>query len=255
MEQITSRNNPTVKVLRALLERKGRREQNGCLIEGFTLLEEALGAGVQVRTLFVLSGREAGIPPLGADCRIFRAPEAVMQALGDTRNTPEVVAQIELPRWGAPPAGGLVLALDRVQDPGNVGTLIRSADAMGARAVVLSPGCADCWSPKVVRAAMGSLFHLPVLPETALADYLAQFAREGGQVVGGLLEGSSLYETAVQPDCAVVVGNEAQGIDPTLRPLVTGVRIPMAGAAESLNAAVAGSILLYEARRQLDARG
>ncbi|MGI6199386.1 MAG: TrmH family RNA methyltransferase [Christensenellales bacterium] len=255
MEQITSRNNPTVKAMRALLERKGRREQSSCLIEGFTLLEEALRAQVAVRTLFVLEGREGRLAGLDVNCRVYCAPEAVMQAMGDTRNTPEVVAQIALPQQPALPQEGLVLALDRVQDPGNVGTLIRSADAMGARAVALSPGCADCWSPKVVRAAMGSLFHLPVCAEVELSGYLTAFAQAGGQVIGGLLEGGCLYETAVRPDCAVVVGNEAQGIDPALRSLVTGVRIPMAGAAESLNAAVAGSILLYEARRQLDARG
>lgn len=145
----------------------------------------------------------------------------------------------------------LVLAADRVQDPGNAGTMIRSADAAGATAVILGKGCVDLYNPKTIRSTMGSLFHLPVL-EWDLKDALRQAAERGIRIVSATLDAEqSFYDIDFTRSTWILMGSEAHGVSPDLLSLVNQrVKIPMKGRAESLNVAMASTIVLYEAFRQ-----
>ena len=152
---------------------------------------------------------------------------------------------------GLPPEGTL-LVLDRVQDPGNLGTLLRTADAAGVAGVVLLVGTTDVYAPKAVRSSMGSLFHLPVVTDVTEAALLAFCQARCYELLVTSLEGSiNLYQTRLQGRKALVLGSEAAGVSPTLLSAAnTRLRIPMAGQAESLNVAMSGAIILFEMLRQ-----
>jgi TrmH family RNA methyltransferase len=146
---------------------------------------------------------------------------------------------------------GLVVVLDGVQDPGNVGTIIRSADAAGAAGVVLGAGCADVYNPKTIRSTMGSLFHLPIV-EGELQSLLPEAKAAGVRLVSTSLQAAySCYSYDFTQPVWLVIGNEGKGISGTTAQLVDdAITIPMQGQAESLNAAMAATILLFEAMRQ-----
>jgi TrmH family RNA methyltransferase len=143
--------------------------------------------------------------------------------------------------------------LDGVRDPGNVGTVIRTADAAGADAVILSPDCADIYNPKTVRSAMGSLFHIRTVVENEHLEYIKSAVGAGAKALAGALDADRfLYDFDMKDKIIVCVGNEAHGITDELKNLTGayGVKIPMPGKAESLNASVAAGILIYEVVRQ-----
>jgi RNA methyltransferase, TrmH family len=175
------------------------------------------------------------------------------EALSDTRSPQGLAAVIATRRSDlsalAPDADAFTaLVLHDVRDPGNVGSMIRSADALGATGVILAAHCADPWEPKVVRASAGSLFHVPL----ALAGWrqISAWARDNAVgVVAAAADGPHLLgRVDLPPRCALVIGNEAHGLPPeVLQDAALAVRIPMSGHAESLNASAAAAILLYEA--------
>lgn len=145
----------------------------------------------------------------------------------------------------------LVLLADGVQDPGNLGTMIRAADAAGATAVLTTPGTVDIYNPKVLRAGMGSHFHLPVVPLTDITSFLSRIAELSFLLLVAEAQAStSIYEEDLRGPTIFVVGNEGAGVSPVLRAAGRPVAIPMPGRAESLNAAMAATILLFEAVRQ-----
>jgi len=161
-----------------------------------------------------------------------------------------------LPPWATPAnfaqgTAPLVLLADGVQDPGNLGTMIRAADAAGATAVLTTPGTVDIYNPKVLRAGMGSHFHLPVVPLADVASFLAQVAELSFLLLVAEAQAStSIYEVDLRGPTIFAVGNEGAGVSPVLRAAGRPVAIPMPGRAESLNAAMAATILLFEAVRQ-----
>ena len=250
MEQITSRQNPFLKQIGKWNTSKSQRRADGVFTgEGPKLLEEAVKAGTEVTAVVTAEGISVPVPD-GA--RHIQVPREVLQSLCDTKTPQGVLFVCQHPDTRAPKQlpQGKYLVLDGVQDPGNVGTIWRTADALGADGLILVHHCADPFAPKTVRSTMGACFRLPVYEVEE-------------EELSGLLKASgiSLYATALREDtvdvrdieldcCAVVIGSEGRGIsDALLNMSEKTVKIPMRERCESLNAAVAATIVLWEMAR------
>lgn len=249
MERITSVKNPKVQQWKSLKERKGRRETGCFLVEGRKMVEEALASGFAVEALLVTEG----VDVLPTDAPRYCLAENVMAAVCDTK-TPQGVAAVLRMRRSAD-VGRRVVALDGVQDPGNVGTIIRTADAAGMEGIILSDQCADVFSPKVLRATMGSIFRMPVAVADDLPGMLAGLRERGYSVISSQLDGEPFYQRQpVSERFCLIVGNEGNGISDAVKATATHrVKLPMRGGAESLNAAIAAGIMMYDLMRDTDA--
>ena len=246
MERITSRTNPRIQRARSLRESKYRKETGCHFIEGDKLVREALTSGAALETVFVRAGYAGA---LDFPCEIVEVSGSVMDALATAGTPQSLCAVAKTPAAPLPEAfQGTVLLLEDVQDPGNVGTLIRTADALGASAVILSPQCADPFSPKTLRASMGSVYHLPVYV-TDVPAALRALNAQGYTCLCGHLRGSETLPPKTDK-MALLVGNEGNGVTDEAAALCYPYRLPMPGRAESLNAAVFGAIMLYELTRE-----
>lgn len=254
---ITSTRNQRIVAARKLDRRKYRRRQGRFLVEGLQLLHMALDAGARptevfyCESLFVGTEAEALLARFGqTEAELVPVSDYVMDALSERENAQGIVATFALcdaPLAQLELAQGLVLVLEQLQDPGNVGTLIRTADAVGAEGVILIEPCADVFDPKVVRASMGSLFNLPIARTTEANEVFARLRESGLRAIGadvylGIDWGEGLWQGGV----ALVLGNEARGLSGDVRGHLDGwAKLPMVGGAESLNVAVAGGVLMY----------
>ena len=258
--EILSLQNARVKSWAQLQEKKHRDKQNKYLLEGIHMVQEALLAGAEVEC--VAYDMEKGIPAelknlpdTGRRVEWIAVTEAIISKVTHAATPQPVfaVAGKESRSWNEvlQERDKLVIVLDGLQDPGNVGTIIRSADASGAGGVILGKGCADLYNPKTLRSTMGSLFHLPVM-EGDLLDILPKAKEAGARLVTTSLEGtSSAYEYDLTGSCWIVIGSEGSGVSPEVSALVDdAVIIPMPGRAESLNAAMAATVLMFESLRQ-----
>lgn len=242
-------------LLRDLHRRRARERHGLFLAEGVRVVEELLDSGIDPHVAVVSPsledtprGRELA-RRLSAEVRTERVAEHVLDGLAATDSPQGVVVAARIPEPEAPRVGEdqrfTVLVLDAVQDPGNFGTLVRSADAFGAGAVVALPGTVDPWNPKSVRAAAGSSFRVPILQWSA--DRCREWLVSRGFVVlGADVSGEPVERISTPPRSALVVGNEGAGLGEHLAPMIDRwVSIPLRGPAESLNVAVAAGILLY----------
>ena len=241
---ITSRQNPLIKHIRRLgADAAYRREQGLYLADGRKLLDDALRSGVCVKQAVFTEG--VPIPPMpGAE--IITVPNALMGAVSTLETPQGVLFVCPIPPPPPPPRSGRWLLLDRLQDPGNVGSILRTAEAFALDGVYLTPGCADPFSIKAVRAAMGATFRLPVgivSMETLLSGGLPLYAAD--------MDGNAIVvDKADYTDCIVVLGSEGRGISPELRNRADKViSIPMPGKAESLGVAAAAAIICWEMRK------
>ncbi len=255
---ISSNQNEQYKRWRKLHRRKGREQYGSLLVEGPHLVAEAMDAGWKLRACLVEEGKErllSEIPGiLEGAFPVYRLPASLFQSLMDTETPQGIAAELELPRVEreeALPVGETLILLDAVQDPGNLGTILRTAEAAGATAVWLGRGTADPYNSKTVRAAMGSLFRLPVR-KVDLSSAILELRRRGVAVIGTHPRAEKLhFRYEYPPRTAFLLGNEGRGVDPALEQLVDGVvRIPMPGGVESLNVSVTAAVLLYERLRQ-----
>lgn len=246
---ITSTKNDLAHRARCLHAAKGRAEQGEMLVEGDKCVRELLAfMPERLRSLIVTEGCHEDIAQAAKDsgARVYIVKEHVMAAACECKTPQGVAAIATIPAY-PPVQSGFIVALDDVQDPANVGAVIRTADAAGASGVALSPACADAFSPKAIRASMGSAFHLPVF-RTELPEYLKSLAAGGHHIACAHLGGETDFKLDWQKTC-LVIGNESRGISAPLMALATDIiRIPMFGKAESLNAAVAAGILIYKIR-------
>ncbi|WP_281889564.1 RNA methyltransferase [Paenibacillus sp. YYML68] len=262
-EPIRSLQNPRVKQWTELLSRKGREKTGRFLIEGLHLVEEALRSELQPETVVYAEEKAAACAAVLAEARelgieCVPVSEQVLAKCTDTLTPQPVFAIVPKLPWQLGDVlkrstqGGLVVVVDGLQDPGNLGTIIRSADAVGASGVVLGKGTVDLYNPKTVRSTMGSLFHLPIVTQAELAACLPEAAAQGIQIVSMSLDGAEpLYACDLRPSTWFVIGNEGQGVSIEVDQLASKrVLIPMAGRAESLNAAMAATVVLFEAMRQ-----
>jgi TrmH family RNA methyltransferase len=259
-ETLRSRTNPFYKRLRAL-KQKGAGHRL-CLVEGPKLVLEALAA--RVRLLEAAVSPRAETTPAGAqavnalrawDVPVRRMAEALVASLSETDSPQGLVALAERPSFeaervfrGTP----LVLVVDAVQDPGNVGALLRSAEAAGASGALLTAGSADSFSWKALRGSMGSAFRLPHVAGLEIDAVLDRLAERGIGVYAAAADGERRYDQVdLRGPVAVVVGREGAGLDAAVKQRATArVRIPLAPPVESLNVGVAAALLLFEAARQ-----
>ncbi len=253
---ITSTANIHVKRIRSLVRsRKERHRERMFVVEGVRLVEEALHYQSPASVLYVPEQLQATPRGRGLLSQVERQPNAapttpgLLAELSDVETSQGIIAAVPLPLL-TPPTLSLVLVLDGVQDPGNVGTLLRSAEAAGVDLVVGLAGTADLWSPKVVRAAMGAHFRVPLVDDVDWAAVRPQLAALTA-IYAATQQATLTYDQVDwRQAVALVVGNEANGVSAETLQLAHEVTIPMAGAVESLNAAIAGSVLLFEAARQ-----
>ena len=254
MKQISSIHNPAVLALRELQRAKGRRERGEFLCESAKMVREALALGL-CRSLIVEQGREADYASECAQAQQRNLPvllvtSPVMQAISEAKTPQGIAATVAIPPAPDGLRGNLLVALDGVQDPGNVGTILRTADAAGFEGALLSDACADLYSAKTLRATMGSVFRMPALRTDALADALLALRNAGYAVVATELGGADFYEYCPHDRCVLVIGSEGQGVSAAVRGVATHhLALPMRGGAESLNAAVAAGIMMYEMAR------
>ena len=238
--------------LRALKDAKARREAGLFLVEGEVMIREALGCGLKLRELAAEEAHADFAREVCGNARGFIVTRSLLETICDTRTPQGVCAAFEQPEPVAlEKLPERIVALDGVQDPGNLGTIWRTADAAGFQALLLGAGGADPLSPKVQRAAMGSGFRVPFCHAPELAESLIALRQRGYRVFASDLSGADFY---ARPDAGerfvLVIGNEARGISDAVREAADcRVKLPMRGGAESLNAAVAAGIMMYELMR------
>ena len=251
MEVLRSLKNPKVQLWRALKDRKARKASGLFLAEGRKMCEEALASSFPIEAVLIREGTsfDAGEHP----CYVLS--ETVFDALCDTKTPQGVIAVVGY--QSRKPSGHRLIALDGVQDPGNVGTIMRTADAAGFDGVLLSEACADPFSPKALRATMGSVFRMPVQVVGALADSLRSYRDRGYAVLCSQLDGEPFYQRrAVGEQFIIVIGSEGNGVTHEVAEVSTHhLRLPMRGGAESLNAAVAAGIMMYDLTREMGKDG
>ena len=256
MKTVASKENPAYKSLAKLVNSAAERRKRGLtVVEGLHLVEACLKAGHVVASLMVSDSAcgDAEVARLllrAGKVSVTRLSDKLFQAVSTLPSSAGILAVVATPSGRPVPAdAGFCLLLEDVQDPGNVGTLLRSAAAAGAEHVLLSPSCAFAWSPKVLRAGQGAHFALNIAESADLAGFLATW--KGKSVALASDASTSIFDVDIAGPIAFLVGNEGAGLSRDLLK-VAGMRarIPMPGAAESLNAGVAGSIALFEAVRQ-----
>ncbi|MGL5296200.1 MAG: TrmH family RNA methyltransferase [Culicoidibacterales bacterium] len=235
---IESVQNPKVKEWTKLKQKKYRQQHQRFIVEGEHLVEEALAArAVEV----IITTRSM----LTADVPVYRVTEAILAKLTATPAHQDIMAICTMPQLSNVD-GNRLLLLDTVQDPGNVGTLIRSALAFGIEAVVLGEGSVDIYNEKVLRATQGAIFHLPIVTKD-LKIYIPTLQARGVAVIGtSFSHATNLSHLAIPHKWAILLGNEGQGVSEQLLQMTNeNVYIEMNDQAESLNVGVAGSILMY----------
>ncbi len=256
MKTIASRDNPAYKALVRLVtkasERKARRLS---IIEGAHLAAAAMDAGLVPEALLLRHGSREDAEALRLAARAaasekLELADSLFDALSGLDSPPAIMAVVPTPEGRAVPADArFCLGIEDVQDPGNVGTLLRSAAAAGVGHVLLSPTCAFAWSPKVLRAGQGAHFVVNIVEGADLAAFVQSFAGTSVALCGEGTE--SLHSLDLAGPVMFLVGNEGAGLSPALKAAATvRAAIPMPGRAESLNAGVAGSIAMFEAVRQ-----
>ncbi|MFI5035209.1 MAG: TrmH family RNA methyltransferase [Acidimicrobiales bacterium] len=252
--------------LRRLVQKRSLRWSEGvCVVEGPDLVEAALATGHEVEALYVddAASQDRRIADVlerasAAGVAVYRLAAGVLDRVADTATPQPILAAVRFVAPGLETlgTGGLTLVLHDVRDPGNVGTVIRSADAAGADAVVLTGHSVDPYNPKTLRATAGSIFHLPVAV-TGLAELTGHLRSRGVVSWAAVVRGGTPYGTAaLGGSVAVVIGNESGGLDDdALRSCDERLSIPMVGRGESLNLGVAASLVAFEALRQRQVAG
>ena len=252
MESISSPKNEKIKELVKLQTAKGRKKAGMYLIEGEHLVEEAFKEKAQIKLIVVTSNRLEDYKKLlaQADVQVLVVSQDVFHKLSMTETTQGILAVVEIVKQEILPHKGRLIVLDAVQDPGNLGTIVRTSDAAGFDAVILGTGTVDLYNDKVLRSMQGSHFHIPVF-QANLQEYLPILKEKGVQVAVTALHRDSKDYSVLQGaiDVAIVVGNEGQGVSDDVIDLAdVVVTIPMFGKAESLNVSIASALLMYKTK-------
>lgn len=264
VKEVTSLANPIIKDIKNLTQKKGREESGTFMAEGLKLVIDALELGWTIRTLVYAKAakgkplvEQAAVKTVASGGLVLEVGEKVISSI-TRRDNPQMVVGIFDQKWKPlrdirPAAGETYVALDRVRDPGNLGTIIRTADAAGASGVILVGDCTDPFSLETVRATMGSVFAMPVA-RASVDEFLSWRKSAGVSVVATHLAGSVDYRTIDYKKRPIVLlmGNEQSGLPPELASQADQLaRIPQQGRADSLNLAIASAVMLFEARRHL----
>lgn len=262
MHSITSASNALYKDIKNLKQKKFRDENREYLIEGIRFVEEGIKAGAAVKSFLVSEkltklkgGAEllASINTSGID--VYELSDHLLDGISDTENSQGVAAVLYMEEQNLSKiieSGKRFIILETIQDPGNMGTIIRTADAAGFDGVIALNGCVDIFNPKVLRATMGSVFHIPVAIHGDMTQTIELIRNKGLKTFAAHLDGSkNIYEADMSDGGVILIGNEANGLSDELSELADElVKIPMPGKAESLNASIASALIMYEMVRQ-----
>ena len=257
MQIVTSKDNPQIKNAVKLKKSAKHRRQSGCFIaEGARVCVDAVLSGAEIVTLFVTESARKKNPEAyesisGCAQNVCLVTPELFSVISDTQNPQGFLCVIKTldksSDFDTIKIGGKFLALDNVQDPNNLGTILRSAEAFGVNGVVMSSDCCDVFNPKVVRGSMGAVFRVPVLTVDSLSAWFIDNPQLNTYAAVVDSSAEKVTEICFQEPCAVVVGNEGNGIRPeTASSCRHKITIPMNGKAESLNASVAAAILIWE---------
>ncbi len=261
MNLISSSQNAIIKEVKSLKEKKHRDTKGMFFIEGIRFVEEALKEKAVISKILVsdhLSSVQGGNEVLEKvqmhKVPLYFLPYKLFKEVSDTENPQGILAVMHSRNYllkDVISGRNFFVMLDSVQDPGNLGTIIRTADAAGVTAVILSKGCVDVYNPKVLRSTMGSVFHVPICYNMDITEAIIEMKSYGIRLCASHLEGStSYYDLKYKDNIALIIGNEANGISESVKEAADLlVKIPMPGRAESLNASVAASLLIYEVLR------
>lgn len=260
---ISSLQNPSIRYVVRLRDNRYRQREGVVVVDGVKEIERAIDSGLSLQSVFIGETEHAASRALIQRCpdALVRVSENVLQKIAFGQHHRDAVALFDAPTWSLHqlklPESPLIVVLDAIEKPGNVGAVFRSADAIGADAIVVSDGICDLFNPSVIRASLGTVFSVPCAQADRQRTIL-WLAEHGIKVITARVDASTLYwDVDYRQGIAIVVGSEAHGLGERWRPnSVTvenqplDVRIPMAGAADSLNASVAAALLMFEARRQ-----
>ena len=269
--EITSATNPRIKAIKKLEQKRERDREGLFVIEGFHLVEEAIKHHAEIETILYSAsadvallakietdlmknqGHQQNLDSRNAGIDFILITDSILKTLANTPAPQGIIAILKQPKMAIEmllddnkrPLAHLLL-LDNVQDPGNVGTMIRTAEAAGFKGIILGDGSADLFNDKTIRATQGALFQLPII-KANLEALLPALHDAGYESWVTTLEEATFYTALPKPQkCALIMGNEGQGVDPKLQKLAsTKVKIPMLGQSESLNVGVAAGILIY----------
>ena len=254
---VQSKQNARVKELRAALLRPAKNLGEVVALEGINLLTEAVRSGVSLQTVFVAQGHETLLNglKLANSVEVLSLPEEVLASAVSTESPQPIAALARPSTWAwndllkhQPP---LIVVLAGIQDPGNLGTIMRSAEAFGATGIISLPGTVSQWNPKAVRASAGSVFRMPLLTVSA-SECFAELSEAGVRSLAAMAHNAEPLDAhALSASTALFIGSEGSGLADEIASLCDArITIPCPGPVESLNAAVAASVLLYEAARQ-----
>lgn len=256
--KITSTSNQIIKEVRSLRNKKGRITAQAMLLEGCRLVKDAVDSGAEIR-YFVVSdsfcGKEGLFLSQVSNIKTIQVSDVLFSRINETQSPQGIIAVAEFPIYDQNEiinSVKRVIALENLQDPGNLGTIIRSADACGFDAVILSKDSADPYNSKVIRSTMGSLFHIPVILTDDIYKALEELKlRNIFLVAAHTRDASPCWQADMSGNLVIIIGNEGNGLSDKIIELADmTVMIPMLGNAESLNASAAASMLIYECMRQ-----
>ena len=260
---IKSKDNDKIKYTKSLLKTKGRNKEKKFIIEGYRILTLALECDAKLEYVFINEDfekkqehRDFLIELENKGIKVYKTLNKIFSEMVDTENTQGILAVLEYKERdlvnNINQDDKFVLILDRIQDPGNMGTIIRTADAAGVDAIIALKGCVDIYNPKVIRSTMGSIFDMNIIHATQ--DDAVNFLKSNDfNIVSSYLQTDNYYhETTYDGKIALVIGNEANGInDELIAQSDKLVKIPIYGNAESLNAAISAAVLMYEIKKYL----
>ncbi len=246
---ISGKEHKLVKKITGLKEKKYRERYGEFVVEGALSVEWALESDFSLVEVVVSQGFSMNhrLAELLGDMTVYRVPEALFAKMADTKTPQGILCTLKLPQMPPMPESGLFIYCDSIRDPGNLGTIIRTADAMGFDGVILSPDCVDPFNPKLVRSAMGSLFHLPLFVGVN-HEALLSWQKRGFSLAASALSDRaiSIFDYAPDEKTVIIMGNESAGVSKELIETADFVvKIPMVGSAESLNVAAAASIFMF----------
>lgn len=254
MTEITASSNNKYKYVKSLSGKKSRQKYGEYTVEGIKSVSDALKSDRTVTAIYVSFSffeKESFEYPVGIP--LYKVKDDIFPGMCDTKTPQGILAVLKTDEGASfePDIEKAYIYCDSISDPGNLGTIIRTADAAGLGAVLLSEGCADLYSPKTVRASMGSFFNTRVVTGAGV-DTLRYLSQKGFRLIGGALCDESVDYRSVdmKKPTVIIVGNEANGISREVLDMCDPVKIPILGKAESLNAAVAAAVLMYEIVRQ-----
>ncbi|MGI6085303.1 MAG: TrmH family RNA methyltransferase [Acetivibrionales bacterium] len=255
--RITSMSNPIIKEVKSLRSKKGRKVAQAILLEGFRLVKDVLDSGAEIRYFIVsdsFCSKEELFLSQVSNIKSVQVSDELFDRVNDTQSPQGIMAVAKLPMYDEREiikSARWVIALENLQDPGNLGTIIRSADACGFDAVIMSKDSVDPYNPKVIRSTMGSLFHIPVITVDIYKALEELKSRNILLAAAHTRDALPCWQTDMSGEVAIIIGNEGNGLSDRIIDIADKtIMIPMIGKAESLNASVAASMLIYECMRQ-----